>query len=150
VRGASLAGLLALVALSGCGSSAPAPERLSLAPGEKQAAEPFTAKQNLIEDGARLFIADGCSACHQIGSTRAPGPSFQSFAGHVVTLSDGRRVLVDEPFLRRVLSDPSATPLRGYDPAGMRAAVLRAHLASSPSQVAALAAFIEEVGPEPG
>jgi hypothetical protein len=77
------------------------------------------------------------------------GPSFSSFAGHVVTLTDGRRALVDEPFLRKGLDDPRAELLKGYDPAPMLAALARLHLAHEPRQVAALAAFIEQVGPEP-
>jgi hypothetical protein len=66
-----------------------------------------------------------------------------------VTLADGRSVLVDERFVREGLLDPRANELRGYDPAPMVVALARLHLASHPRQVAALAAFIEQVGPEP-
>jgi cytochrome c oxidase subunit 2 len=110
--------------------------------------EPFTHEQQLIEQGARLVIADGCSACHLNASKRSIAPSFASFAGHRVTLRDGRSVLVDEQFLREALLDPSRTLIRGYDPAPMLAALARLHLSSEPQQVAALAAFIEQIGPE--
>ncbi len=78
------------------------------------------------------------------------GPDFAGFAGHAVTLADGRRVLVDEHFLREGLLHPEQAELKGYDPAPMLAAVRRLHLSGDPGQVAALAAFIEQIGPEQG
>jgi hypothetical protein len=139
-----------LVPLAGCGANA-----ASSAGGTGAASvpayvtEPFTPEQRLIEQGARLIVADGCSACHLNAAARSGAPSFSSFAGHQVTLADGRSVLVDERFVREGLLDPRANELRGYDPAPMLAALARLHLASRPRQVAALAAFIEQVGPEP-
>ena len=105
-------------------------------------------QQQRIAAGARLIVADGCAACH-LGA-RPLGPSFESFAGHVVRLAQGGRVLVDERFLREALTNPVRDALAGYDSAPMRAAVARLRLAREPRQVAQLAAFIEEVGPEPG
>ena len=78
------------------------------------------------------------------------GPDFAGFAGHTVTLADGRRVLVDEHFLREGLLHPEQAELKGYDSAPMLAAVKRLHLAGESGQVAALAAFIEQIGPEQG
>jgi hypothetical protein len=142
------AGLLAL--LAGCGSSA-APGAAGARPTSVPAyvSEPFTPEQRLIEQGAPLIVADGCSACHLNGAARSGAPSFSSFAGHRTTLTDGRSVLVDERFVREGLLHPRANELRGYDPAPMLAALARLRLASHPRQVAALAAFIEQVGPEP-
>jgi hypothetical protein len=40
--------------------------------------------------------------------------------------------------------------LEGYDAAPMIAATQRLRLGSHPQQVAALTAFIEQIGPEPG
>ena len=57
-------------------------------------------------------------------------------------------MLVDEAFLRASLANPAAYPLKGYRPAPMLRAVARLQLARHPQQVAELAAFIEEVGPE--
>jgi hypothetical protein len=111
--------------------------------------EPFTHQQQLIEQGARLVVADGCSACHLNLSKPGIAPSFSSFAGHRVKLSDGRTVLVDERFVREGLVNPQPASLKGYDPAPMLAALTRLHLSSQPRQVAALAAFIEQIGPEP-
>ena len=130
----------------GCGASTTSSTPSSTAPAF--ASEPYTPQQQRVAQGAHLIVADGCSVCHLIASGRHVGPSFDSFAGHDVTLADGRHVLVDERFLRDSLLHPNAQPLRGYDPAPMIAAVERLHLSSHPEQVAALVAFIEQIGPE--
>ena len=135
-----------LVALTGCGTGSGGRGTASV---PAYVTEPFTAEQKLIEQGAPLMVADGCSACHLNDVAHSGAPSFSSFAGHRVTLADGRSVLVDERFVREGLLDPRADELRGYDPAPMLAALARLRLASHPRQVAALAAFIEQVGPEP-
>jgi cytochrome c5 len=148
--GALVAGalLVCALALCGCGaSSTSASNRTASVPA--YVTEPFTPEQKLVEQGASLIVADGCSACHLNGAARAGAPDFSSFAGHRVKLVDGRTVLVDERFLREGLLDPRANELSGYGPAPMLAAIARLHLASHSGQVAALAAFIEQVGPEP-
>ena len=137
-------------ALGACGaSSAPPAGGAHSASAPAYVSEPFTHEQQLIEQGARLIVADGCSACHLAAGARGAAPSFSSFAGHRVTLADGRTALVDERFLREALLDARADELAGYDAAPMLAALTRLRLASRPRQVAALAAFIEQVGPEP-
>jgi hypothetical protein len=147
--GALLAGV-ALLATSGCGAGkAPNIVHARAANEPTYSPEPRTHEQRLVEEGARLVVSDGCSSCHLNGR---PGvaPSFAGFAGQRVTLTDGHRVLVEERFLREALSDPRKTPIKGYALAPMLAAVARLHLSSQPKQVAALAAFIEQIGPEPG
>jgi Cytochrome c len=110
--------------------------------------ELVTPKQQLIGRGARLVVLDGCAACHLTAAGQGVAPSFEHLAGHRITLADGRRVLVDEQFLREALLDRGASPMKGYDPEPMLAALRRVRLNSKPEQVAALAAFIEEIGPE--
>jgi hypothetical protein len=136
--------------LAGCGaggSSHGAASSSSTAPS--YVTEPFTHQQQLVEQGARLAVADGCAACHLDAAGRGIAPSFASFAGHRVTLADGRRVLVDEHFIHLGLLHPGANEIRGYDPAPMLKAIGRLRLADDPGQVAALTAFIEQIGPEP-
>jgi len=143
---AAMLGVLAL-ALGGCGSA-----RTGTGTGSvpRYVTEPFTHEQRLVELGAPLIVTDGCAACHLAASAHGAGPSFSSFAGHQVHLDDGRTVLVDEHFLREGLLHPGENEIAGYDPAPMLAAIARVHLREHPQQVAALAAFIEQVGPEPG
>jgi hypothetical protein len=144
-----LAGAI-LLSLTGCGD-AQAPGKASSAtpPEPRSTPEPFTHQQQLVVQGARLFVSDGCSACHLGTSKHGVGPSFESFAGHHVTLADGRSVLVNEHFVRETLLDPRANPIEGFDPASMIAAVDRLQLSRHPERVTALAAFIEQIGPEP-
>lgn len=136
-----------LLALTGCGTSG---QRSIASTEPSYVSEPFTHRQQLIEQGARLIVTDGCSACHLSPSGRRIAPSFASFAGHRITLTSGRRVFVDEHFLREALRNPGHTQIEGYDPAPMRKVITRLRLASHPQQIAALAAFIEQIGPEPG
>jgi hypothetical protein len=111
---------------------------------------PFTHQERLVQQGAGLFVADGCSACHAIAGRAGLGPSFARFAGSEVVLADGRRALVDEAFLRKALLEPASLVLRGYPLAPMLAAVARLRFARHRADVTALAAFIEQVGPEEG
>jgi hypothetical protein len=145
--GGLLAGALAL-ALCACGGGAAGDAaRSTTVPA--YVTEPFTHEQQLVEQGARLVVADGCAACHLIAGAHGVGPSFSSFAGHRVTLVGGRGALVDEHFVREGLLYPREHEIAGYDPAPMLAAAARLDFAEHPRQVAALAAFIEQVGPEP-
>lgn len=137
------------LALCACGASS-GPSAAHTASVPAYVTEPFTPEQKLIERGAPLIVADGCSACHLDAAAHTDAPNFSSFAGHRVKLTDGRSVLIDERFLREGLLHPRVNELIGYDPAPMLAALARLHLAAHPAQVAALAAFIEQVGPEPG
>lgn len=139
-----------VVCLCGCGSgtggaSATTASSVSV---PSYVTAPFTHQERLVGQGAGLFVADGCSACHSIAGRAGLGPSFAKFAGNRVVLTDGRSALVDEAFLRRALLEPRATALRGYPLAPMLAAVARLHFAEHRADVTALAAFIEQIGPE--
>jgi hypothetical protein len=139
-----------LIAVASCGSGAATPTASTGSSTEPSyAAAPFTHQEQLVERGARLYVGDGCSACHSVASRQGSlGPSFAVLAGNRVTLTDGRRVLVDERFLHEALVDPARVEVRGYAPGPMLAAVRRLGLAHDPDAVAALAAFIEQIGPE--
>jgi cytochrome c551/c552 len=138
---------LALTALGGCGTAG-TPRGTTSGFDEARADAPFTHEQILVEAGGRLFVTDGCSGCHSLAEDSRFGPSFAHLAGSHVTLRDGRTVLVDEAFLHAALTDPAGNAVRGYSPEAMIAAVKRLGLAAHREAVAALAAFIEQIGPE--
>ncbi len=141
----------ALVSLAGCGTSGkPSSQDSSSSTAPAYVSEPFTAQQRLIERGAHLVVSDGCSACHLIATARSIAPSFASFAGHRFTLTNGRSVIVNEQFVRETLLHPDTPSIKGFDSSLMLQATRRLDLAAHPQQVAALAAFIEQIGPEPG
>lgn len=140
---------LAAVTLAGCGSSGgTSSDGSSSTSVPSYASEPFTPLQERIERGGHLVVSDGCSVCHLNSNGKGLGPDFDHFAGHRVKLANGRTALVNEQFLREGLTHPASFELRGYDPEPMLAALRRLDLGSHPAQVADLAAFIEEVGPE--
>ncbi|HTZ86459.1 MAG TPA: hypothetical protein VMB05_07310, partial [Solirubrobacteraceae bacterium] len=138
--------LILIAVAAGCGGSSHSGSTTESVPAYVTA--PFTHEQRLVEQGATLVVADGCSVCHLAPKRSALGPSFSSLAGHRVTLRDGQRVLVDERFLERALSHPGELSIRGYPQEPMIEAIERAHLPQHPDQVRALAAFIEQIGPE--
>jgi hypothetical protein len=144
-----LAGLGLLACLLGGCSSGSTANSSTLPSTPSYVTEPPTHQQLLVNKGAQLVVSDGCAACHLNASAQRAAPSFYSLAGNQVTLIDGRHVLIDERFLREAMLDPRATLIRGYDPRAMLAALRRLHLDEHPVQVTALAAFIEQIGPEP-
>ncbi|HTR72991.1 MAG TPA: hypothetical protein VMG80_05290 [Solirubrobacteraceae bacterium] len=147
VRPAILVCLALAGTLAGCGSFSPRPtSSTESTPGFASA--PYTPQQEKVAAGAKLVVTDGCSACHLNGSNPKLAPNFTSLAGHRVKLRDGGTALVNERFLHRGLTDPGSEELSGYSAAPMLAALARLHLAQHPSDVAALVAFIEQVGPE--
>ena len=112
-RGAIVAGAM-LGMLSGCGGAANRGQSTANSVGEAaSAAAHFTHQQELVEQGGRLFVSDGCTGCHSLDRSSRLGPSFGHLAGSRVTLADGRRALVDERFLKAALTDPGANYLRG-------------------------------------
>jgi len=142
---------VSVISLSACGASRPQGTQASVASSVPQyVSEPLTPKQQLIEQGGGLIVSDGCAACHLANAKQAIGPDFDRFAGHDVTLTDGRRVLADEHFLREGLRHPGNYAIEGYQPAPMLTAIQHLHLGSRPEQVAALIAFIEQIGPGSG
>jgi cytochrome c oxidase subunit II len=68
------------------------------------------------EAGARLYQARGCASCHTLTDAAGVGPSFKGIYGHDVVLSDGRKVAVDEDYLRESILDPAAKVVAGFDP----------------------------------
>ncbi|HTQ69177.1 MAG TPA: cytochrome c [Solirubrobacteraceae bacterium] len=147
--------ILSGLTVAGCGGSGGSQRQIPSAeqqlPGYLTG--PPTPKEQLVAKGARLAITDGCSACHLSGArTRSgpTGPNFYGFAGRDVTLTNGQVVLVDESFVTRALEHPGRYTIRGYPPRLMSRVLGRLHvdLQDEPQQVAALAAFIEQVGPE--
>jgi cytochrome c2 len=59
----------------------------------------------------------GCIACHSNdGSTLGKvGPSWKGLFSSQVTLTDGKKVLADEAYLRESIKEPAAKIVKGYD-----------------------------------
>src|SRR5690606_40406770 len=57
----------------------------------------------------------GCATCHT-GEGDSRGPGLGDLFGRPVQLEDGRRVIVDEDYLRRAILDPGSEIVAGYRP----------------------------------
>jgi cytochrome c oxidase subunit II len=70
-------------------------------------------------DGAKLFTAKGCIACHSTDGSPKVGPTLKGVFGHRITvLTNGkeREITSDEAYLRKSLIDPSADVVKGFPP----------------------------------
>lgn len=72
--------------------------------------------RSLAEEGAELFKAHQCSACHHSGQHAAP--ELAGLSNTVVRLKSGQQVLADDNYLRRAILQPQAQTVAGY-PASM-------------------------------
>jgi len=70
-----------------------------------------------VEQGAQLFLSQGCAACHQVGSSQI-APNLQGVFGSSQIMADESKMIVDEAYLRRSIKEPMADIVKGY-PAAM-------------------------------
>jgi hypothetical protein len=100
-----------------------------------------------VARGGRLAAELGCAVCHTASGAQANGPTFKGMFGRQVALADGRTVVADEAYLATRLTDPGATPVAGYDPAPMAAALELARTTLERREnVEALVAYIRSLG----
>lgn len=66
-----------------------------------------------VAAGAKLFVSQGCAACHQEGSAQL-GPSLTGIFGREEGLIDGSTVLADEAYLRESILNPQSKVVKGY------------------------------------
>lgn len=66
------------------------------------------------ERGEQLYIQNACQACHSTDGTQLVGPTFQELFGSEEPLQDGTTVTVDEEYLARSITEPSAQIVEGY------------------------------------
>jgi len=66
-----------------------------------------------VQNGERLFTDLACVTCHKPDST-GRGPSLLGVFGSTVTLTDGRKVVADENYLRESIMNSQAKIVAGY------------------------------------
>lgn len=66
-------------------------------------------------DPAELAADVGCLACHTETDTSV-APTLHGIWGSEVDLADGRTVTVDESYVRRSITEPTADVVAGYGP----------------------------------
>jgi cytochrome c oxidase subunit 2 len=70
---------------------------------------------DLAREGAKLFVAQGCSGCHA-GSSTVHAPRLDGLYGRTVELSDGRQVKADDGYIRDSMLQPKRDVVAGYEP----------------------------------
>ncbi len=66
-----------------------------------------------IQAGSRLFISQGCAACHQSGASQL-APNLQGVFNSRQILTDGSVVIADEAYLRQSIKQPQLQIVKGY------------------------------------
>ena len=70
---------------------------------------------DLAHEGARLFVARGCSGCHAQSSS-VHAPKLAGLYGRTVQLSDGRQVKADDGYIRDSMLQPKRDIAAGFEP----------------------------------
>jgi len=70
---------------------------------------------SMAASGEKLFLQLGCSTCHRADSG-ARGSNLNGLFGSTVQLSDGRKVVADEGYVRESIQNPPAKVVAGFQP----------------------------------
>lgn len=66
--------------------------------------------------GAEVVKSYSCTNCHSTDGSRGTGPTWKGIWGEQAELSDGRTLNVDDAYVRRSITDPSADVVDGFSP----------------------------------
>ena len=67
------------------------------------------------QEGGKLFVSQGCAACHQVGASQL-APNLQGVFGSTQTLADDTKIIADEAYLRNSIKTPQLQIVKGYPP----------------------------------
>jgi len=70
---------------------------------------------SLAQNGEKLFQQLACNTCHRADSA-ARGPNLAGLFGSTVALQDGRKITVDENYVRESILNPQAKVVQGFQP----------------------------------
>ena len=66
--------------------------------------------------GSELAQSYNCTSCHSTDGSTGTGPTWRGIWGEEVELADGQRAVVDDDYIRRSISEPSAQVVDGFSP----------------------------------
>lgn len=69
-----------------------------------------------LELGKKLYTSKGCLACHSVDGKPGIAPTFKGLYGTTEELSDGKKVKVDDNYIRQSILNPQAQITKGYPP----------------------------------
>jgi len=97
---------------------------------------------SLVREGETLYAKFGCGACHA-PTSRIQAPKLGGIAGQAVALQTGARVVADDAYLRRSITDPRADIVAGFTP------IMPSYGAvATSSEVEALVAYVKALPKE--
>jgi len=70
----------------------------------------------LRDHGEAVAAAHGCFKCHSIDGTAHIGPTWLGMYGRHEVMSDGTKLVVDDPYMTESMMDPEAKIVAGYQP----------------------------------
>ncbi|OUL99257.1 cytochrome c oxidase subunit II [Variovorax sp. JS1663] len=104
--------------------------------------KPPSSEGGVVGQGRALAAAKGCVACHSIDGSPRVGPSWKGLYGKTENMRDGSTALVDDAYLGAFIRDPQARGVKGFAP-------VMPKIPLSDEEVAALVAYIKNLGPAP-
>ena len=94
----------------------------------------------LRKQGEAVAATKGCFKCHTIDGTPHIGPTWLGMYGRHEVMSDGERLVVDEPYMTESMMDPEAKLVAGFEP------VMPSYQGKlTPLEVAAILEFIKSL-----
>jgi cytochrome c oxidase subunit 2 len=82
----------------------------------KQTSAAGTTGDPAVAAGRKVFNSLACGACHMQAAGQI-APALEGVYGSLRDLTDGSKVLADEPYLRRSILEPQVEVVKGYAPA---------------------------------
>lgn len=71
---------------------------------------------SLTEYGKSLFTKQACNTCHSVEGQKLVGPPLNGKYGSQDELEGGKKVLVDDNYIRESLMEPTAKVVKGFPP----------------------------------
>jgi len=68
------------------------------------------------ELGAKLYVEKACNTCHTTDGTIRIGPSFKGLYGSKVELVSGKKIIVDDNFIKEHILEPTKSVAKGFPP----------------------------------
>lgn len=73
----------------------------------------------LAEVGKELHSSKTCSSCHSDDGSPRVGPSFKGLFGKMEEMKDGKKITIDEVYLRDSMMDPNKNVVKGFSAGSM-------------------------------
>ncbi len=107
---------------------------------------------DLVEQGKRVAVEQGCLKCHSTDGTRHIGPSWMDLYHRREKLTTGALIDADEAYLTRSMMDPALEIVDGYQPVmpGFEGKISGPEVAALVEYIKSLQSDVVRAGPSEG